>query len=359
MSKVVDSIIKDWGDRIATTRVKRGKKQRTIRGGKLDFGKAPPVAKRSEPRTKLKLTMQKAPEVMVKISGGGKDMRHIKAHMDYISRNGTVEVEDENGVRHLGKEEVRDVRDSWADGKTRIPTDEGTRKEAFNIVLSMPPGTSRQAVKDAARQFAAEQFGNHQYVFAAHDDEAHPHVHLAVKAVDKDGVRLNPRKTDLQQWREHFAETLREHGVAANATPRRARGQVRKAEKQEVIQMQRRGVEPAVKAAQKAAVIAEIQTSVPRLNPTQQRIEATRRGTLKAYGAVAKALAAGDVEDRALALLVVRFVETMPPVKTTHQLAAETVRAQLEPDCRATEIGPSKHNFSRLQASSERDPNTR
>lgn len=329
MSKVVDGIIKDWGDRIVPKKVKRGKKQRTIRGGKLDFGKALPVAKRSEARTRLKLTMQKAPEVMVKISGGGKDMRHIKAHMDYISRNGTVEVEDENGVRHLSKEEVRDVRDSWADGKTRIPTDEGTRKEAFNIVLSMPPGTSRKAVKDAVRQFATEQFGNHQYVFAAHDDEAHPHVHLAVKAVDKDGVRLNPRKADLQQWREHFAETLREHGVAANATPRKARGQVRRAEKQEVIQMQRRGVEPAIKAAQKAAIAAEILTGVSRLNPIQQRIETTRGETLRAYNAVAKALATGNIEDRMLALQIVRFVQAMPPVKTTHQLAVEAVKPRV------------------------------
>lgn len=328
MSKVIDGIIRDWGDRVAPKKVKRGKKQRSIRGGKLDFGKAPPVAKRSEPRTRLKLTMQKAPEVLVKISGGGKDMRHIKAHMDYISRNGTVEIEDENGVRHLGVEEVRDVRDGWADGKTRIPTEEGKRKEAFNIVLSMPPGTSRQAVKDAARMFAAEQFGNHQYVFAAHDDEAHPHVHLAVKAVDKDGVRMNPRKADLQQWREHFAETLREHGVAANATPRRARGQVRKAEKQEVIQMQRRGVEPAVKASQKAAVIEEIRSGVVRPNPAQRQIEAARQETVRAYGDVAKALARGDDQDKALAMQVVQFVQAMPPVKSTHQLAVEAVKAR-------------------------------
>ncbi|MEO5831028.1 MAG: relaxase/mobilization nuclease domain-containing protein [Rhodanobacter sp.] len=359
MSKVVDGVIKDWGDQIAPKKVEHGRRQRTIRGGKLDFGRAPPVAKRIVPRTKLKLTMQKAPEVMVKISGGGKDMRHIKAHMDYISRNGTVEVEDENGVRHLGKEEVRDVRDSWADGKTRIPTEEGTRKEAFNIVLSMPPGTSRQAVKDAARMFAAEQFVNHQYVFAAHDDEAHPHVHLAVKAVDKDGARMNPRKADLQQWREHFAETLREHGVAANATPRRARGQVRKAEKQKVIQMQRRGVEPAVKASQKAAAIAELQSGGFGSNSAQLRIEAARRDIVQAYGTVAKALAGGDAEDRVQALQIVQFVQGMPPVKATHQITAEATHAQHESNCRATDSRSTRHDLTMLRTPSGRDPSNR
>ncbi len=329
MSTIVDGVLKDWGERLAYGKVKKGKKQRNIRGGKLDFGKAAPKARRIEPRNKLKLTMQKAPEVMVKISGGGKSMRHIKAHMDYISRNGTVEIEDENGVRHLGKEDVRDVRDAWAHGKARIPAEEGTRREAFNIVLSMPPGTSRQAVKDAARAFAAERFGNHQYVFAAHDDEKHPHVHLAVKAVDKNGVRMNPRKADLQQWREHFAETLREHGVAANATPRRARGRVRKAEKQELIHMKRRGVEPDVRAAQKAAVVAEVQTGTPRPNPAQAKIEAARRKTVAEYGVVARALAQGDESDRALALQVTSFVQAMPPIKTTHQLAVDAVRKRV------------------------------
>lgn len=329
MNRVVDGVLKDWGDRLSYGKVKKGKKQRNIRGGKLDFGKVAPPPKRSEPRTKLKLTMQKAPEVMVKISGGGKSMRHIKAHMDYISRNGTVEIEDENGIRHLGKEDVRDVRDSWAHGKARIPAEEGTRREAFNIVLSMPPGTSRQAVKDAARRFAAEQFGNHQYVFAAHNDEKHPHVHLAVKAVDMDGVRMNPRKADLQQWREHFAETLREQGVAANATPRRARGKVRKADKQELIHMQTRGVEPNVKAAQKADVVAEIHTGFPKSNPALSRIEAGRKDMVAEYRKVAKALAQGDAADRALAMQVVEFVRGMPAVRTTHQLAVDAVRQRM------------------------------
>ena len=56
------------------------------------------------------------------------------------------------------------------------------------------------------------------------------HVHLAVKAVDPDGARLNPRKTDLQHWRETFAEKLREQSIDANPTPRKARGVAQKAE---------------------------------------------------------------------------------------------------------------------------------
>jgi len=50
MSKVVDGIIKDWGEQIAPKRVKGAKKQRTIRGDKFDFGKAPLVKRHRQRR---------------------------------------------------------------------------------------------------------------------------------------------------------------------------------------------------------------------------------------------------------------------------------------------------------------------
>ena len=87
------------------------------------------------------------------------------------------------------------------------------------MLLSMPPGTDRQAVRKAARAFAADEFGDgRRYVFAAHDDEAQPHVHLSIQVRGPGGKRLNPRKQDLQRWRERFAAQLREQGVEANAT---------------------------------------------------------------------------------------------------------------------------------------------
>ncbi|MEJ7139545.1 relaxase/mobilization nuclease domain-containing protein [Amphibiibacter pelophylacis] len=334
MSKtVIDGIIKDWGERLHYAPIK-GSKGRNIRsGGSTKPAKpAPP----SGPATKEKVarTAKKTAEVMVKISGGGKNMKHIKAHMDYISRNGEVEIEDENGDIHQGMEAVRDVRDSWAKGKIGIPYEGEKRKEAFNIVLSMPPGTDRQAVKDAAREFAKQEFGNHQYVFAAHDDEKHPHVHLAVKAVGNDGIRLNPRKGDLQFWREQFAEKLREQGIEANATPRRARGVVQKAEKQAVRHIdaefeQGKRQEPArVTRAKRQDAEAEVKTGKKRANPAQDNISAARKDTQKAYGQIARALATGEAEDKQIALDIVRLVQTMPPVVTKHEALVQSLRSK-------------------------------
>lgn len=331
MNQVVDGVLKEWGERLFYEPVK-GKKGRNVRGG-LVRSSAPSKPNSGGVKERLARTIGKAPEVMVKISGGGKNMGQIKAHLDYISRNGEVELEDENAEILHGIDDVREVRDAWAKGKIGIPQEGERRREAFNIILSMPPGTDRQAVKDAARQFAAAQFGNHQYVFAAHEDEKHPHVHLAVKAVDKSGVRMNPRKADLQAWREHFADRLREHGIAANATPRRVRGVVRRTEKQSVRwidkahQEGRRGAPSRARAGRSAAVAQELAGEGAHVNPAEQAIAEARKTTVHAYGQLARALAQSpEVADKQLALNIVGFVKAMAPLQTQHQAELEAVR---------------------------------
>ena len=145
----------------------------------------------------------------MKITGTGKHIKQIKDHLDYISRNGEKTLEDQDGNLVNGREAIRDLRDAWRDGRHGITTDNGTVRESFNLMLSMPPGTSRDGVHRAVRDFAAGEFrGQYDYVFVSHDDTSHSHAHLLVKAVGYDGKRLNPRKADLQRWRETFATKL-------------------------------------------------------------------------------------------------------------------------------------------------------
>jgi len=49
-------------------------------------------------------------------------------------------------------------------------------------------------------------------------------VHISVRAESKHGRRLNPRKADLQRWRETFAEKLRGWGIDAEASRQASRG---------------------------------------------------------------------------------------------------------------------------------------
>ena len=108
---------------------------------------------------------------------------------------------------------MKDLQQRWEDD---AELDDKRRRDgslSINIILSMPAGTDAIVVKDSARAFAIETFGyNHDYVFVQHLDDKHPHVHLTVRSLGHDGKRLNPRKADLQVWRERFAGELR--GVA-------------------------------------------------------------------------------------------------------------------------------------------------
>jgi diadenosine tetraphosphate (Ap4A) HIT family hydrolase len=187
-----------------------------------------------------------AKEVLVKISGGGRDADGVQAHFEYIDRHGQLDIETDHGDVLHGKTAATELINDWALDYGAVPGaphsrskvgPEGKRREprqAFNIVLSMPAGTPPQKVLQAVKKFAREEFAHqHRYAMALHAEEKgkhgmHPHVHLVVKAEHEyDGTRLNPRKADLQRWRERFAEYLNELGVAATATRREDRGFVK------------------------------------------------------------------------------------------------------------------------------------
>jgi hypothetical protein len=163
---------------------------------------------------------------MVKVTGGGRGMVAIAAHLRYISKNGRIPMEDDRGNLREGKEAMLDVADQWRVGGSRIP-EKTERREAFNIMLSMPRGTDPSIVQRAAREFAQSELADHRYVMVLHDHQANPHVHLSVRAESRRGQRLNPRKPDLQRWREVFAERLRGWGVEAEATRQVTRGEQR------------------------------------------------------------------------------------------------------------------------------------
>lgn len=245
----IDGVLITWGE-VLFGRSVRSKKDAT--GAAVGTGKARQVSARPGSvsdeaaviRKKLAALVCRKPEVMVKITGSGKNIRQIKNHLDYVSRNGELALEDQEGELIQGKRAVRDLRDEWRNGRYVIPDQEGRVRESFNIVLSMPPGTDRIGVTRAARDFALELFGGRQdFVFAAHDDEDHPHVHLVVRSRNYDGKRLNPRKEDLQEWREIFAAKLGSYGIEAAATKGRTRSVATRSGKRSTHEARRRGAE--------------------------------------------------------------------------------------------------------------------
>ncbi|HEY1128891.1 MAG TPA: conjugal transfer protein TraS [Roseateles sp.] len=216
----VDGVLVQWGERLFYPSNRIVKSPPTPRLDTLMRRKAAVI------RQRIEATVRRAPQVMVKVTGGGRGMAAIAAHFSYISKNGRLDIEDDREVMRNGKEAVRDLVDQWRYGGSRIE-DESHRREAFNVMLSMPAGTNAELLKKAVREFAQVELAGHRYVMVMHEHQANPHVHLSVKAEGISGMRLNPRKADLQRWRETFAEKLRGWGIEAEATRQATRGENR------------------------------------------------------------------------------------------------------------------------------------
>lgn len=274
-------------------------------------------------------TVTKVPEVMVRVSGGGKNLQHVKAHFDYISRNGKLDMVNDQGERISGKDQVADLFDSW---DMDLSKGQGTNRQAFNVVLSMPAGTDPEKVLAAAQGFARETlYGKHQYAMVLHTQEsdphkdapAHPHVHLIIKAEGYDGKRLHIRKATLQTWRETFAEQLRDRGIEANATPRVVRGVTKKAKTPAIYHLEKRG-ESKIRAEKLNEAKAELNAGTQEMKPWERAILNRRNKTLREMLQAAKQYEGeGDI---ALATAIRKHAADLPKPETErHQLKKEIV----------------------------------
>lgn len=278
------------------------------------------------------------PEVMVKITGFGKGAKHVQSHLEYITRKGDVELENERGEVFSGKDEVRELFAQWAeefaDGKQYK-----NRRDTMHMVLSMPPGTDPEAVRNAVREYAKSTFGqNHEYAFVLHTDEAHPHCHLAVKCRGFDGTQLNPKKAQLQSWRESFALEMEAEGVPAEATARRSRGVTRKPTRQSLIHLEKRQLSR-VQASRQLRAIEDVKRAAKGLPPKPDqwlaKVKASQSAVKASWHAAADILTrSATSKDKALAERIRRFVEDMPQATTAQHQVNQEIRQRfaLKPD---------------------------
>ena len=135
-------------------------------------------------RSRIAATVsRRVPQVMVKVTGGGRGMAAIAAHFRYISKNGRLDIEDDRGVVSDGKEVVHDLVEQWRFGGSLIE-EVSHRREAFNIMLSMPQGTDPRIVRQAAREFAQAELKDHSYVMVLHEHQANPRAPGGARGVE-------------------------------------------------------------------------------------------------------------------------------------------------------------------------------
>ncbi len=295
------------------------------RGGPRDTGRHFTLAQIEQ----IRRTVQRAPEAVVKVlPRDSNDLKAVGKHLDYIGRYGKLELESDDGERLSGRigKALLDDWDLDIDDVRRQATLAATKgrkppKLVHKLMFSMPPGTPPDKVLGAVRNLAREEFwGQHRFALVLHTDEPHPHVHLVLKAVSEQGVRLNIKKATLRHWRSEFARNLRLLGVEANATERAVRGKTRKAKRDGIYRASLRGDSTYVRA-QAEAVAAQLLKGNVRADPGKHKLVETRKAVEGGWGSVANLLDKGGHHD--LASDVRRFVDRMPPARTERELIAD------------------------------------
>lgn len=157
-----------------------------------------------------------------------------------------------NGVDY-GAAKVRDLierRDEVRDDRGRVLADEKAAgdlvqkewrdelhsrksRDVMHVIMSARAGTDAVAFEGAVRDFLADQFAGHRYVFAMHDPETdtkeageggkrpHVHAHAIVTMRSEAGDRIETTPATFRQWREVMAEKARAHGINMEMTDRR------------------------------------------------------------------------------------------------------------------------------------------
>ena len=97
----IDGVLLNWGDHLFHEPLHRIRAPRTSRVAWPDNA--------AQVRAQIARTIRKVPEVMVKITnrpGGKRGMKAIRDHLRYISRNGNVAIEDQDGQVMAGAQQM-------------------------------------------------------------------------------------------------------------------------------------------------------------------------------------------------------------------------------------------------------------
>lgn len=182
-------------------------------------------------------------EVTFKVISYGRDLDSVRRQLRYIARDGAEPLERAHGEIIKGDREAIDaVAEEWA---LAFRDHGGSARNSIHMLVSAPAGSDREAVENAAREFAAETFGaNWDYVMARHDDTQNPHVHIVAETRGMDGERFTVEPADIQPLRERFADACREEGLDLTATPRAVRAVVGRGEPIGLVKLRDEGAIP-------------------------------------------------------------------------------------------------------------------
>jgi len=162
------------------------------------------------------------PQAIVKVTNYGKGRAKILGHLRYISRHSTLALEDQDGMLLSSVNDFIELLNTW--DSLYFDTRKNAR-DTVHMTFSAPEGSNRSSVLRATRLLLQEEYGKqHDYVFVAHQDTKHPHVHAVIVMRSHEGRKMDPRKQYLLRLRKKFAAKCRQEGIRIEASRRYERG---------------------------------------------------------------------------------------------------------------------------------------
>ncbi len=169
------------------------------------------------------------PSAVFAFAGYGNGVDYGTAKLRRLIETFDGGVRDERGTRIENDSMAGDlVQKDW-----RHELHSRKSRDVMHLIMSARAGTDVDAFREAARDFLAEQFSGHRYVFALHDptqdpkEEAeggkrpHVHVHAIITMKSEFGERIETSPQVFRAWRSLMAEKAREHGIQMEMTDRR------------------------------------------------------------------------------------------------------------------------------------------
>lgn len=172
-------------------------------------------------------TPKRSKEVLIKITSSSKHFQALSRHIDYISRDGTLEIVTSDLNYFHSKDENLEFKKQMKFCGQVTPNryeEKQEKRQTYNMVFSMkehsttPPEKLKQAAFTTLKQAYPDNF----FALVFHGDTDNPHCHICLKiSKSDDGKRIDIKKNDLAHLRAEFAKNLNALGVEAVATSRK------------------------------------------------------------------------------------------------------------------------------------------
>lgn len=181
-------------------------------------------------KERLKNTLaEKADAVELRITGQGHGVRFGTALLRRLVESRKGQVHNDRG------EMIADVKaaKSLVQREWRSSLESRGPRDTIHVLVTTPYGTDATRFQDAVRNFLAQEFKGHRYIFALHDPQSDPrplrdggkrphlHAHAVIATLSDYGDRLKVWVSDLARWRTRFAENARANGINLEMTARR------------------------------------------------------------------------------------------------------------------------------------------